>query len=110
MAKTSSNDSVFSLGSTFLAVPAGATNAVLITPLAGQISVNLKYSSGSTLYLIGVGHGVTLAASDLNNFASHYLIGSSESLAIDGPARFYLAATAATTIVYMLRGFGAGPI
>lgn len=102
---TSSMDSIFALGTTQIIVPPGATQAVLLTGIAAQNSMLLKYGSGGTLYILGVSEGVTLTAAELvTNASSHYLVGASETLSIDGPARFYLLSLSATTTVYSIRG------
>lgn len=102
---TSSYDSIFSLGTTNIIVPVGATVAVLIEGIAGQNSTLLKYVSGGTLSVVGVATGVTLTAAELASaVGNHYVMGTSEVLSIDGPARFYLMATGATTTVSAIRG------
>lgn len=106
---TSSQDSIFGLGTTAIFVPAGATNALLFEAIAGQNNVQLKYGSGGSLYIIGVAAGVTLSAQNLSdNATAHYLMGTSEVLSIDGPVRCYLASLSATTVLYQIRGKSQG--
>jgi hypothetical protein len=106
---TSSYDSVFALGATRVIVPVGATLAVLMTPVAGQNSILLKYFSGGTCEIIGCTLGQTLSAADLSSASgSGYLLGSSEILQIDGPARYYLSSTGATTTLMLLIGKSQG--
>lgn len=102
---TSSFDSVYSFGSTKIAVPVGATLALLITANAFQSAITLKYFSGGTLELIGCPQGTTLTAQNLSDASGqHYLFATNETLNIGGPARFYLSSTSATTVVMALRG------
>lgn len=111
---TSSADSIFGFGSTRVVVPVGATVATLITPIAGQNSMQLKYYGGGTLQIIGLQNmtlgqfgnvGSTLTAQQLADaVGNHYLMDTTEKLSIDGPATFYLQALGATTIVMMLIG------
>ena len=62
-----STDHAFSFGTTQIAVPAGATLGLRIVPMAGQIGMQLKYTSGSSLVeLVGVPYGSTLTAAQLN--------------------------------------------
>lgn len=105
---TSSTDSIFSVGTTQIAIPPGATLAVLIAGVAGQNSLLLKYGSGGTLYAMGVGDGATLTANQLALAPAHYLVGTSETLSFDGPARLYLASLSATTLVYGIYGRSQG--
>lgn len=112
MGKSSSSDSIFVLGTTMIAVPAGVTNAIRLTPLPGQLMWQLKYSSGSSLcYLLGVGFGATLSQTELSDAPNiGYLFGTqSEILKIDGPATFYLAAVAATAVIQCIVGKSQGP-
>ncbi len=105
---TTSYDSIFGLGTTQIMIPPGATLGVLVEAVAGQNSIILKYLSGGTLYVMGVAAGATLSAADLAGATGHYLVGTSEILNIDGPARFYLASLGATTVVCAMRGKSQG--
>ncbi len=106
---TSGSDSIFGLGTTRMIIAPGATLAQLVEGVAGQNALFLKYFSGGTLEIIGVGAGVTLSASDLVSASgNHYIVDSSERISIDGPTRFYLMAQSATTIVMSMRGKTAG--
>lgn len=101
----SSNDSIFSLNTLKITVPIGATLAVLIDGEAGQNSTILKYFSGGTLEMIGVTAGTTMTAAQLATASgSHYTFGINEIFTIDGPVRFYLSSTGATTIVMRAAG------
>lgn len=102
---TSSYDSIFGIGSTRIIIAPGATNAVYLSPLAGQNTTLLKYFQGGTLQLIGVPYGVTLTGAELVSAVNnHYLVGNNEILSFDGPITCYLQAMAATTTVMMIRG------
>lgn len=106
---SSSFDTVYGLGSTRIVVPVGATNALLFTPIVGQNGTLFKYWSGGTLEVIGVPAGVTLTAQNLADAnGNHYLLGTSEVLSLDGPARFYLSSTGSTTVLMALIGKSAG--
>lgn len=101
----SSYDSVYSMKTERINVGVGSTVATLVSPEPGQLNIVLKYFSGGTLEIIGCSLGVTLTAAQLASAnQTGYLMGTSEILTIDGPARFYLSSTAATTIVMVLRG------
>ena len=100
---SSSSDTIQFIGTSQIIVPTGATVAVYIDHQAYQNNTLFKYGSGGTLYVIGVGStlaGATLVA----NATTHYLMGSSESLALNGPVRCYLLSLAATTTVMCIRG------
>jgi len=85
-----------------LAIPAG-TNATL-SPVPGQIAVQLKYLAGGSLALVGstfavsgVVYGSTFA---INN---NYIFGTSEILRFDAKGVIVLAATGVTTTVGVIR-------
>lgn len=106
---TSSNDSVYGLETSRINVGVGSTIAILVEPIVGQQNIVLKYFSGGTLEILGVSAGVTLTAAQLGTAnQTGYLMGTTEVLTLDGPARFYLSSTAATTIVMVIRGKSAG--
>lgn len=103
------SDSVYGLVTQRLAIPPGATQAVLMVPEPGQNSLLLKYFSGGTLEIIGVTAGVTLTAAQLVTASgTGYLIGTSEILSLDGPARFYLSSLGATSVLHVITGRSAG--
>ncbi len=78
--------------------------STLILPLAGQMSVLLKYGSGGSLSITNISDsaGSSLAVAQL------YLLGTSEILSFDTVSAFYLSATGATVVCYMLRGRSSG--
>ena len=82
----------------------GSTLAVFMDPVAGQGNWKVKYLSGGTLEIVGASLGSTLSQASLAGLSgSGYLMGATEALDIDGPARFYLMAHGATTFVTLLR-------
>src|SRR4051812_45642473 len=98
-------NSIFGLGTTLIAVPPGATQAVLVTPVAGQIFTRIKYQSGGTLEIIGLGTaGATLTAAQLvSNSGGHYLVGNTEApITLTGAPAFYLSSLSATTVVMVM--------
>lgn len=106
---TSSYDSIFGLTAGFFAVPVGLTNAILVdgSQVKACNSTQLKFSSGGTCLVVGVPGGATLTQAQLAS-ASGYLLSANEVLSLAGPARFYLANTGATSIVYFIQGMSEG--
>lgn len=102
----SSYDSIFAFGTTQLVVAAGATNAILIEPRAGQVNMRMDVLTGGSMFIIGVTMGQTLTAASLAFGSSHWLVPSSHTIA--GPARFYLAAGGATGVIMALIGLNQG--
>lgn len=92
----------------------GATNAVLMTPIAGEISSGIKYFSGGSLEILQCPSGSTLTNAQLvaAQGNSTYLLGTPinqyESLNFDGAVRYYLMATGATVVCYQLKGLSTG--
>lgn len=111
---SSSADQVFGFGTTQIAIPAGVTSGLLIQPMTGQVNLRMKYVSGSSLvYMMGVASGATLSAEDLAGAANHYLLPTNmsafaDSLFINGPTRFYLAAAGATAVIAVAFGKSQG--
>lgn len=105
-----SNEAIFGLGTTAIAVQPGATLATYFTQLAGQNSTLLKNGTGGTLWIIGMASGTTMAGATLGaQFSAHYLMGVSEVLSLDGPVTCYLANSGtATHIVFPIVGKSAG--
>src|ERR1700731_232468 len=104
---TSSSDSITTLGATRIIIAPGSTQALFMDMNALENNYLIKYYSGGTLEIFGATGqmGSTLTAAQLATAnQTGYLVGTSEILSIGGPARFYLSATSATTIVHMLRG------
>jgi hypothetical protein len=88
----------------------GATNSRLIQPIAGEISSGLKYFSGGSLEIVQAPLGTTLSGTQLiaTSADNKYLISNGEVLNFDGGVRYYLMATGATTIAYIMRGLSTG--
>lgn len=100
---------VFGFLPTIIAVPAGATNSVLVSEQAGEVGGVLKYVSGGSLEILNCPVGTTLSGGSLQALAgTGYLLGTAESINFAGAARFYLCATGATAVAHLLRGMGAG--
>lgn len=110
------------LGGTQLVVGPGATLALLVTPEPGEVGSGIKVLSGGSLaifstpyaqansYLYGISLGSTWAGASLValNTAGGYVLGSGEAVNIQGPAKYYLMAMGATTIVTKLVAYGEG--
>lgn len=114
---TSSDDTIASLGTTRIIIPPGATNAVYVDRVAGCNYMVLKYFSGGSLEIIGVGmtnppannQGVTLTGAELVSAAGkHYIMSTTEVLNVAGNPPFYLQALNATTICMAIRGKSSG--
>lgn len=105
----SSSDSIFGLGATQVIVPPGATNAVLVLNIPKETSVTTKIlSGGGSLEIHGTINGSTMAGASLAALIGRgYLLGATEQVNIDGPARFYLMATGATMVACLLKGLSA---
>lgn len=102
---TSGYDSTFSVGTTLVTVPLGATNGVLVNQQAGGLKTWLRMVSGGTCFIVGATFGQTLAAQDLASFTPFGWpldLGSQDEIMLSGSARFYLAATGATSTVAIL--------
>lgn len=84
-------------------LPTGAS-ALLIQPINGEMSTVVKYVSGGSLEIQQAPYGTTKTIT-LNQ---GYIFGTTEFLSFTGAARYYLAATGATTIVYLLKGLSDG--
>lgn len=106
----SSSDSIFGITTMNLAIPAGATNAVLLAPGAYIKATLLKYNpgSGGSLGIFGVmqaNGGATLTGTSLvTGFSNSYTLSTTEILSIGGPVTFYLVATGGTAIATLLQG------
>jgi hypothetical protein len=117
----------YSLNTTRTFIGVGATLALFVDVQPGQIATTVKYMNGGTLEILPptlgmsfvpgvstVNQGIFLGGStqSLAMLAAlsgtGYLMGSSEVLSFNGPTRFYLSALGATTLVCVIRHFGAG--
>lgn len=87
---------------TLLVIPAGISNALLINPIAGEISMSLKYFSGGSLEIFNVSPGATVMP--VVTAGQGYLVGSNEIVNSSGCPKFGLVATGATTLAYLLLG------
>lgn len=108
---TSSSDSIFCLGTTRMVAGPGATQAVLVNASAvpGCNSIIFKYFSGGTAEIVGVTTGQTLTAAQMVTLANTgYVMGTSEVLSLDGPARFYFFASGSSTACHVIFGKSQG--
>lgn len=116
--------SIYGIQATFLAVPAGASNALLIQPMPGEISSQLKYFSGGSLEILNANpntptggasaitvypNGITAAPGFTATAAGiGYMMATTEVIGFDGAARYWLVATGATATAYLIKGLAAG--
>lgn len=103
----SRSDDIHHISSYQLDVPTGITNAIFISQEAEQVSMTMKWVSGSSLLIFGVTLGLTLAPTDIMSGYSnlqYYPVAPNEIINIDGPAVFYLATPGVTTRVAFLKG------
>lgn len=91
---------------TLFTVPAGYSNALLVTPAAGEISSTLKYFTGGSLEILQATQGASTPVQTAA--ALGYLLGTTEIVNTDGAARYYLCATGTTTQAYYLRRLSQG--
>lgn len=109
---TSSTDSVFSLNTFRVAIPPGATQAVYINlaQTAGSNALVMKYFSGSSIEIINPASGGSTqsAAALVTLSGTGYLIGTNETLNIDGAPCFYAQATGATGVLMFVGGLSQG--
>lgn len=113
---TTSQDSIWSLGSTRVVVPVGATLAVFMQPFPGQMVTQLKLMVGGTCEILPAGStqvnigffiGTTQPAATLAALSgSGYMFSAGEVLSLSGPAMFYLSSTGATSVLHALFGKG----
>lgn len=100
----------FGLGATRIAIPAGATNAFLVTPLPYGVNQMFKYFSGGSVEIIHAPGSSALTGAQLVAAGSSggYLLSTQEIVNIDGPARYYLMATGSTAVVMQCYGLSSG--
>lgn len=99
--------SVFGYAATFLAVPPGATAALLVNPIAGQVWSKLKKFGGGSLEIYNAPVGATVSQTDgVAALNAGYLMAAAEEIPLDGAQKYYLAATGATATAYLLVGLG----
>ena len=105
----SSSDSIFGVGATQVIVPPGATNAVLVLNIPRETASTVKIlSGGGSLEIHGTLNGSTMAGASLAPLiGTGYMLGATETVNVDGPARFYLMATGATMVACLLKGLAA---
>ncbi len=97
------------LGATQLVIAPGATNAILVSAVPGEVASLIKYSTGGSLEIVQAPYGASYTGASLVPLiGTGYLMGVSEVISLTGPARYYLIATGATTTVMNLRGLSSG--
>lgn len=97
----------FGLQATLLAVPPGGSLAILVKPVAGQVSAVLKKFGGGSLEIYNAPVGATAAdPTAIDTLGTGYLMGIAEERLIYGSPKFYLAATGTTATAYLLLGIG----
>lgn len=102
-------DDVFGLTGERLVVAPGATLALLVEGATGQIASVLRYFSGGSCEILNAPIGSTLTAAVLVSRQGHgYLLGTSETVNVEGAARYYILATGVTTTFMHLRGLSGG--
>lgn len=94
----SANDRIYQLGVTLLAIPTGGCSYIVIPP-RGTAAVSFKYASGGTLSVVNA-LGMTSAQG--------WIVSTSESQSINGPAVFFLAAGGSTSVAAIEWGYSAG--
>lgn len=106
----SSSDAIFGITTMNLAVPAGATVGVLLTPGAYVKATLLKVgvASGGSLSVCGLLQGnsgtVLTGTSLVAGYSNSYLLSTTEILSIGGPVQFYLFATGGTAVATIMQG------
>ncbi len=90
----------YQLGSTLLVVGTGVANVLQVLPGRCVNGGFFKINSGGGTLAIVQGPGVS--------FNTGYLIGTSEVVTFQGPATFFLAASAATMTVSMVQSYNMG--
>lgn len=111
-------DDITSLSGLKVTIAPGATLAYLVTPVNGESGSILKYYSGGSLEIVEAPaslNGATAAQTwtgaslvNLQSIGRTYLMGNGETVNVSGSPRYYLMATGATTIAYLLNGLTSG--
>jgi len=94
-------------GSTRIAVPPGGTLALFNNPPAGCQWQQLQYASGGSCEIVAFTSGSTIVGDTLGFWAGKGYLMTSTAMVIPGPARFYLSATGATSVVHAIYGMNA---
>lgn len=92
----------FGLGVTQIAV--GTSAPLLILPREKQLCLALKYVSGGSLEIFSAATGATSGSVSGVSWGLGYLLGTTEIFNIQGPTRFYLAATGSTAVAHLAIG------
>lgn len=103
--------STYGVNPSVVYVPPGITNAVLMTPVAGEASSSIKYYSGGSLLIMQAPVGTTSPGTSLvagYSSLQYYTTSTSEAVNFDGPCRYYLTALGATAVVMQIRALSQG--
>jgi hypothetical protein len=103
---SSPRDEVWGFQQQQLVVGTSAGFGLLITPLPGEVSSQVKYASGGSIEIFNCPVGTTAPGTSLVA-GKGYLLGTAEVLNITGPAQYYLVATGSTATAFCLKGLGA---
>lgn len=93
------------LGSTQIAV--GLSQVLRLSMGAYQTVSAFKIGSGGSLEIVKPQFSGSSTAAG-SAWGTGYLLGTTEVVAVNGPAVYYLAATGATVVVHALIGYTAG--
>lgn len=95
---------VYALGATIITV--GLSAIVQVGPTENQIGLQMKKLAGNTLEIVS--RPPALTGSSAVVWGTGYKLGDTETLSIDGPARYYLAATGATVSLGVIIKYSQG--
>lgn len=115
----SSQTYIYSVGTTKLVVPPGATLALYVKAASGERSSSVQWVSGGSAVIFGTpvnqnpfanAPGQTWAGASLVALenAGGFVLGSGAAYNFDGPVQYYLMAVGATAIVNKLIGYSEG--
>lgn len=107
------SNAVFGVTTGQFTLTSGVTNALLVDggTVPGCNSVYLEYFAGGTVQILGVTYGATLTGAQLvaaGVTLTGFVLPTGRGIAMDGPARFYLAAASTQSIVQFIFGKSAG--
>ena len=98
---------VLAAGATLFYV--GLSALIKVAPAPFTFGMYLKnVAGGGTLELAPIPNGYSLSGSGCTGWGGGYPIAAGETIALDGPATFYLAASGATMTVALVMGKTAG--
>lgn len=90
-----------------LNVGAGPTFAQVVVACQYEVASVLKYASGGSLVVMGCPPGSTHTGATITFLTSRsYLMDVGEALNFDGANRYYVVATGATAVAYVMHTVG----